>query len=176
MNGAMSRELGRAIVRLVLISRWAMAPLILGLIGALALLVFSFLRDLWTFAFQLNSMSQTELILNVLTFIDLALIGGLLVIVIQSGYESFVEKIDRSASPDSPDWMTGISFGGLKLKLFASLMAITGVTLLKAIMKLEISVSETQVRWLAAATVIFIIAYGALALTDRLALRGDDNH
>ncbi|WP_374545952.1 YqhA family protein [Rhodoblastus sp.] len=176
MDGNLSRESDRIIVRLVLSSRWAMAPLIVGLIGALALLVISFLTELWGFAIRLAGMSQTEVILNVLTLIDLTLIGGLLVIVIQSGYENFVEKINRGAAPDSPEWMTRISFGGLKLKLFASLMAITAITLLKAIMKLELSVSETQVRWLAAATAIFIVAYAVLAFTDRFTQHGRGDH
>ncbi|SHO61183.1 TIGR00645 family protein [Pseudoxanthobacter soli DSM 19599] len=159
----------RLIVGLVLASRWAMMPLFLGLIVGLGLLVVAFFIQLWQFAAGLFGMNGTEVIMGILTLMDLALVGGLLVIVIQSGYENFVEKIDRTGAPDSPAWMTRISFSGLKLKLFASLMAITAITLLKALMRLEIAVSETQVKWLVVASVIFIIAYAVLAVTDRLA-------
>ncbi len=161
--------LSRLIVGLVLASRWAMVPLFLGLIVGLGLLVVAFFIQLWQFAASLFSMNGTEVIMGVLTLMDLALVGGLLVIVIQSGYENFVEKIDRKGAPESPAWMTSISFSGLKLKLFASLMAITAITLLKALMRLEIAVSETQVKWLVVASVIFIIAYAVLAVTDRFA-------
>lgn len=161
------------IVRAVVLSRWAMVPLFLGLVVALGLLVIAFAIQLWTFAASLLAMNETEVIMGILTLIDLALVGGLLVIIIASGYENFVERIDRNDAPDSPAWMTRISFSGLKLKLFASLMAITGITLLKGLMRLEVNVSEAQVRWLVVANVIFVAAYAVLALTDRFG-HGED--
>lgn len=164
-----SGRLGPFIVRLVLLSRWAMVPLFIGLAIGLLLLVVAFLMRLWNFALQLASFTDTAVIMELLTLIDLVLIGGLMVIVIQSGYENFVEKIDRREAPDSPAWMTRISFSGLKLKLFASLMAISAITLLKALMRLELDVSATQVRWLMAASVLFLAAYAVLAFTDRFA-------
>lgn len=159
--------MNRIAMRLVVLSRWAMVPLFLGLIIALALLVVGFALKTAYLAAGIFAMSETELIIGILSLIDLALIGGLLVIVISSGYENFVEKIDRRDAVGWPTWMTRISFSGLKQKLFASLMAIAGITLLKALMRLEIDVSETQVKWLVVANVIFVVAYGVLALTDR---------
>lgn len=155
------------IIRLVVLSRWAMAPLFVGLLGGLILLVVAFFRELWTFAISLPGLTETQVIMGLLTLIDLALVGGLIVVVISSGYENFVEKIDRADAPASPAWMMRISFSGLKLKLFASLMAICGITLLKGLMRLESDVSETQVKWLVVANVIFVAAYGVLAVTDR---------
>jgi len=165
----------KLIVRLIVLSRWAMLPLFVGLVAVLGLLVVAFLIELWQFAIRIAAISDTELIMRILSLIDLALVGGLLVIIISSGYENFVEKIDREDAPEAPEWMTRISFSALKLKLFASLMAITGITLLKALMRLEVDVSETQVRWLVVANVIFAVAYAVLAFTDRLT-RGEDGH
>lgn len=164
----------KVIVQLVVLSRWAMVPLFMGLVVALGLLVAAFLLELWRFAVAFWFMTETQVIMGLLTLIDLALVGGLLVIVISSGYENFVEKIDRADAPQSPAWMTRISFSGLKLKLFASLMAITAITLLKALMRLETDVSETQVKWLVVANVIFVAAYAVLALTDRFHYREDE--
>lgn len=164
----------KVIVQLVVLSRWAMVPLFMGLVVALGLLVAAFLLELWRFAGAFWFMTETQVIMGLLTLIDLALVGGLLVIVISSGYENFVEKIDRADAPQSPAWMTRISFSGLKLKLFASLMAITAITLLKALMRLETDVSETQVKWLVVANVIFVAAYAVLALTDRFHYREDE--
>ncbi|MDQ0511111.1 YqhA family protein [Ancylobacter amanitiformis] len=170
-----SGSLARLIVRVVLVSRWAMVPLFVGLAIGLVLLVIAFALRLWSFALQITTMSETAVIMELLTLLDLVLVGGLIVIVIQSGYENFVEKIDRRHAPDSPAWMTRISFSGLKLKLFASLMSIAAITLLKALMRLELDVSETQVRWLMAASVIFLAAYAVLAFTDRYTHSGDDD-
>lgn len=156
-------------IRLVVLSRWAMAPLFVGLFAGLLLLVAAYFRELWVFAVSLPTATETQIIMGLLTLIDLVLVGGLIVIVIASGYENFVEKIDRADAPASPEWMTRISFSGLKMKLFASLMAICAITLLKALMRLETDVSEVQVRWLVIANVIFVCAYGVLALTDRFA-------
>ncbi|MDQ0301935.1 YqhA family protein [Ancylobacter polymorphus] len=172
MAAEMSGWPGRVIVRIVLLSRWAMVPLFLGLAFALVLLVVAFAARLWAFALQIFSLSETAVIMELLNLIDLVLVGGLMVIVIQSGYENFVEQIDRRQAPESPAWMMRISFFELKLKLFASLMAISGITLLKALMRLETDVSETQVRWLMAASVLFLAAYAVLAFTERFAGSG----
>ena len=154
--------------RVVVLCRWAMAPLFVGLALALGLLVFTFLRDLWYLTSHLTHISDTQLIMGLLTLIDLILVGGLMVVVILSGFENFVERIERVGTDNWPEWTTRISFSGLKLKLFASLMAISGITLLKALMKLEESTSEAQVKWLVVANIIFIAGYAVLALTDRL--------
>ncbi|MFH3479666.1 YqhA family protein [Xanthobacter variabilis] len=154
------------ISRLVVLCRYALVPLFLGLTFALVLVVASFFMQLWAFAWRLASASETEVLMGLLSLIDLTLVGGLLVIIICSGYENFVGQIDRRHAEGWPGWMRRVSFSGLKQKLFASMMAIAGITLLKALMKLEISVSEAQVKWLALANVIFICGYAVLALTD----------
>lgn len=156
----------KSIVRLVVLSRLAMVPLFLGLIFALLLLVVWFFMELWRFTVQLPWATQTEVLVGLLALIDLTLIGSLLVVVVFSGYENFVAQINRTRSADWPAWMAQITFSGLKQKLFASMMAISGVTLLKAMMKLETSVSEAQLRWLVIANVIFVLSYAVLAVTD----------
>jgi len=155
------------VTRIVVLSRLAMIPLIIGLVFALMLLVAAFFVGLWRFAIDIFSASETEIIVSVLSLIDLTLIASLLIVVVFSGYANFVSKIDHAAFAAWPQWMTKITFSNLKQKLFASMIAITGVTLLKALMKLESSVSETQIRWLAIAHVIFVGSYVALAAMDR---------
>ncbi|MGE4371504.1 MAG: YqhA family protein [Xanthobacter sp.] len=152
-----------------------MVPLFVGLLGALMLLMVSFFIQLWDFATHVTVMSETAVIMKVLTLLDMALLGGLIVIVVSSGYENFVEKLDHDAAEDWPDWMAHISFPGLKLKLFATLMAITAIAMLKGLMRLEIDVSATQVRWLVVANVVFAICYAVLALADRFGA-GRNNH
>lgn len=164
------------ITRMIVVSRYAMVPLLMGLIFALFLLVISFFVELWSFLTHFLWASETEILVKLLALIDLTLIGSLIVIVVFSGYENFVERIDRPGSDVWPAWMTKVTFSGLKQKLFASMMAICGVTLLKALMKLETSVSETQIKWLVIANLIFVLSYAVLTLTDYFVSRGHDSH
>ena len=157
---------GAMIARLVMLSRWLLAPLFLGLILALLVLVVAFFLGLWRLVVSLPTARDPEILVGLLTLIDYTLIGGLITIIIYSGHENFIEKLQRERSVAWPEWMSRVSFSGMKLKLFGSMMAISGITLLKALMKLEISVSEAQVRWLVVANVIFVIAYGVIAVVD----------
>jgi len=75
-------------------SRWLMAPMYLGLIVSLAMLVTVFIRELIHYAPQAFTMTSEQVILVVLTLIDLSLAGNLLLIVLFSGYENFVSKLD----------------------------------------------------------------------------------
>jgi uncharacterized protein (TIGR00645 family) len=163
------------IARMVVLSRFVMVPLLAGLAFALVLLCVAFYIKLWHLLTHLLSASDVEIAVGLLGLIDLTLIGSLMVIVVLSGYENFVEKVDPVGTGAYPGWMTKVSFPRLKQTLFASMMAISGVTLLKALMELEISVSEIQVRWLVIANIIFMLSYAVLTITDHFAGGHDDD-
>ncbi|MCC7276124.1 MAG: YqhA family protein, partial [Alphaproteobacteria bacterium] len=93
-------------------SRWLLAPLYLGLVGGLAVLTTKFLQELAAFVPRALSASQNDVILALLSLIDLALVANLVLMVILSGYENFVSKIDVRDHPDRPDWMGKLDFGG----------------------------------------------------------------
>jgi len=97
---------------------------ILGLVIALAVLLLKFLRMLWEFILHAPGARSSETILDALSLIDVTLVGNLILIVVFSGYENFVSKIDPRGHPDWPDWMTKVDFGGLKQKLLASIVAV----------------------------------------------------
>ena len=162
------------VARLVVLSRFVMVPLLAGLAFALLLLSAAFFLQLWHLATHLLSASDAEILVGLLRLIDLTLVGSLMVIVLLSGYENFVEKIDPVGTGSYPDWMTKVSFPRLKQTLFASMMAISGVALLKALIELELSVSETQVKWLVVANLIFVLSYAVLTVTDHFSGHDDD--
>jgi len=121
-------------------SRWLMAPFYVGLLAALAALVVVFFQELvheiphlWS---ATDPMHAEDAILLALALIDLSLAGNLVLIVIFSGYENFVSKIDVGDHVDRPEWMGTVDFSGLKLKLIASIVAISGIALLKAFLEL----------------------------------------
>jgi uncharacterized protein (TIGR00645 family) len=100
-------------------SRWLMAPMYLGLVVALAMMSVIFVKELAYYIPKTLEMTAEEMILAVLTLIDLTLAANLLLIVLFSGYENFVSKFDFDAGADRPDWMGKVDFGGLKMKLIA---------------------------------------------------------
>jgi len=167
-SGPVERWLERGIFQ----SRWLMAPFYVGLIGSLFVLLYTFVREFFHFVVQATTANEAEVILGVLALIDLSLAANLVLIVIFSGYENFVSKIDPEGHPDWPEWMTQIDFAGLKQKLFASIVAISAIQVLKAYMNLEKSLNEKTLPWLVGIHVVFVISGLILAWTDRL---GDES-
>ena len=111
--------------------------------------------------------SESDVILGVLSLIDLTLTGSLIIIVIFSGYENFVSKIDESAHRDWPEWMGKIDFTGLKLKLLSSIVAISAIQLLKSFMNVR-NMSDRDLMWLVIIHVVFVGSGILLALTDKI--------
>ncbi|MBB3773139.1 uncharacterized protein (TIGR00645 family) [Angulomicrobium tetraedrale] len=158
----------RLIERFIFISRWIMAPFYIGLVIALLVLLFKFGAELFHFVTHSPQFDESDTILGILSLIDLAFTGSLVIIVIFSGYENFVSKIDATGHSDWPEWMTKVDFAGLKQKLLASIVAISAIALLKAFMNLDRGVDEKQLMWLVIIHVVFVLSGVVLAWTDRL--------
>lgn len=155
----------RLIERGLFASRWLMAPMYVGLVGALLILLWTFLMELVRFAGALPELTVDDAVLGVLALIDLSLAGNLLLIVIFSGYENFVSKIDVGEHRDRPQWMGTVDFSGLKLKLIASIVAISGIHLLKSFMNIH-SVTKEDLFWLVTIHMAFVVSGVLLALMD----------
>ena len=159
--------------QLLYASRWLMAPMYLGLVVGLGMLVAIFLRDLAYYAPQLFTMKSEQVILVALTLIDLTLAANLVVIVMFSGYENFVSKFDLDNDADKPGWMGKVDFGGLKMKLIASIVAISGIHLLKRFMEISdidhaSAFGETELKWLVIIHLTFVVSGVLMALMDWL--------
>ena len=158
--------LERAVETIIYGSRWLMAPVYLGLIAALAILIITFFRELYLQAPLILEMDETDIILLVLTLVDLSLAGNLVLIILFTGYESFVSKIELAHKDrDRPDWMGTLDFSGLKIKLIASIVAISGIHLLKIFMNLG-NYTEEQLRWYVIIHLTFIFSGVAVAAMD----------
>jgi uncharacterized protein (TIGR00645 family) len=164
----------RLLERLISQSRWMMAPFYLGLLASLFVLMFTFLRELWLFLQSVLGATEADVILGVLALIDLSLAANLVLIVVFSGYENFVSKIDPEGHPDWPEWMTKIDFSGLKQKLMASIVAISAIQVLKAFMNIDKSFDERQLMWLVVIHLVFVISGLLLAWTDLIGDRGKE--
>jgi uncharacterized protein (TIGR00645 family) len=150
-------------------SRWLLAPFYLGLVVSLVLLFIHFLEQLAGFIVKIHLASESDVILGVLSLVDLVLVGNLLLIVIFSGYENFVSRME-TGSHDRPDWMTKVDFGGLKQKLMSSIVAISAIQVLKAFMNVG-NFDNTKLGWLAGIHGLFLVSMLVVALSDRIGER-----
>jgi uncharacterized protein (TIGR00645 family) len=157
----------RIIETLIVTSRWLMAPFYLGLIVALGVLLFKFVAVLVEFVTHAVGSSESDIILGALGLVDLALTGSLILIVVYSGYENFVSKIEAVDHPDWPDWMTKVDFTALKQKLLASIVAISAIQVLKAFMNIDKYGDNTKLAWLVGIHMVFVLSTLLLAIADR---------
>jgi len=154
-------------------SRWLMAPMYVGLSIALGMLTVIFVKELVYYIPQILELTADKMILVVLTLIDLTLAANLLLIVLFSGYENFVSKFDFDAGQDRPDWMGKVDFSGLKMKLIASIVAISGIHLLKRFMEIgdldtATTYGVTELFWLVTIHLTFVVSGVLMALMDYL--------
>jgi uncharacterized protein (TIGR00645 family) len=151
-------------------SRWLVAPFYIGLVFALLILLVSFMNELCHYLVNLSELTPNRAILATLSLIDLSLAANLLLIVIFSGYENFVSKLDLGNHVDRPEWMGTVDFSALKLKLVASMVAISGIHLLKVFMDVD-EIPERQTYWMITIHMVFVISGVLLALTDFIAAK-----
>ena len=153
-------------------ARWLLAPLYIGLVGALALLLWRYGLEFVSLAKHINSPDAHDFTLDLLGLLDLVLLGNLVLIVLFAGYENFVSKIEiAEGSTDRPSWMGTIDFSGLKLKLIGSLVALSVIELLKDFIELSRlehgDVSQGTV-WRIIIHLTFVVTGVLFAVMDRL--------
>ena len=165
------RQTERLIEAIIFASRWILAPFYLGLTLALFVLLIKFMFELVHIAEMAFTATESQVILGLLALVDLSLTGSLVIIVIFSGYENFVSKIDHSRHRDWPEWMGTIDFTALKIKLLGSIVAISAIQLLKQFMSIA-TVSDRDLFWLVTIHVVFVVSSVLLALSDRISAGG----
>jgi len=153
-------------------SRWLMAPFYLGLVVSLVVLLFKFVLLLIEFVLHAPGAKESDIILGVLSLIDVSLTGNLILIVVFSGYENFVSRIDPRGHPDWPEWMTKVDFAGLKQKLLASIVAISAIQVLKAFMNIDATFDAQKLGWLAGIHLVFVVSTLLIVWSDRLGGHG----
>jgi uncharacterized protein (TIGR00645 family) len=161
----------RNLERLLFSSRWLLAPFYVGLVVALFMLLLKFAQELLHYVLSVVGATEADIIVGALSLVDLTLTGSLLVIVIFSGYENFVSRIDAEEHKDWPEWMSKIDFTGLKLKLMSSIVAISAIQLLKVFMNVK-SISDRDLMWYVVIHLVFVGSGLILALSDRVSEGG----
>lgn len=158
-----------AIERILFATRWVLAPFYLGMALALVAILVVFVRELAQELAHLTAMDAEQVILLALSLIDLSLAGNLLLIVMLAGYENFVSKIHNDQHEDRPSWMGTVDFSNLKIKLIASIVAISAVALLRAFLQLGDATQPsdpTRLRWMVSIHLTFVVSGLLLAGMD----------
>ena len=164
-------QISNAIESILFRARFLLAPLYLGLVGALILLTYRFLIEFYHIAVHNGEATPQSFTLELLALLDLTLLANLILMVIFAGYENFVSRIDvATESKDRPHWMGTIDFSGLKIKLIGSLVAISVIELLKDFIELsgEAEVGEGTI-WRVIIHLTFVLSGVLFALMDWIA-------
>ena len=148
-------------------SRWLLAPIYLGLSLGLLVLGLKFFQEIVHVFPTIFSMAEADLVLTLLSLIDMALVGGLLVMVMLSGYENFVSSIDIDENAEKLSWLGKMDAGSLKQKVAASIVAISSIHLLKIFMNAQ-SVTNDKLQWYVIIHLTFVVSAIGMAYVDRL--------
>ena len=160
------RSLEKPIELFLYRSRWALVPIYAGLALLLVFMTVVFISDLVELVPQLLQLSEKDAILTALSLIDLALISSLIVMVVISGYENFVSRLDLDQTDERLAWVGKLDAGTLKLKVASSIVAISSIHLLKAFMNAE-QIANDKLLWLVVIHLTFVVSALVMAFIEK---------
>lgn len=148
-------------------SRWLLAPIYLGLSLAVLALAIKFFQELIHLLLHVTALKEADMILVVLGMIDLAMVGGLLVMVMMSGYENFVSQLDIGENEEKLSWLGKMDSSSLKAKIAASIVAISSIHLLKVFMAAQTTPND-KLRWYVVIHLTFVASAFAMGVLDSI--------
>jgi uncharacterized protein (TIGR00645 family) len=148
-------------------ARWLLAPVYVGLSLALLALVIKFFQEIIHLIPILFSITETDLILVILSLVDMSLVGGLLVMVMFSSYENFVSRIDIEDGKEKLGWLGKVDSGTLKNKVAASIVAISSIHLLKVFMNAD-NINNDKLFWYVVVHLTFVISAFLMGYLDKI--------
>ena len=159
----------------IFMSRWLQVPLYLGLIVAQGVYVVLFLKEVWHLVTHSMTFDETNVMLVVLSLIDVVMISNLLIMVIVGGYETFVSRLGVEGHPDEPEWLDHVNAGVLKVKLSMALISISSIHLLKTFINPD-QHTQHAVMWQVIIHVAFLVSALVMAFVDRLTTHTHPEH
>lgn len=148
-------------------ARWLLAPIYFGLSLALLALALKFFQEIFHLLPTVFERSESDLILVLLGLVDMALVGGLLVMVMISGYENFVSQLDIDEGKEKLNWLGKMDSASLKMKVAASIVAISSIHLLKVFMDAK-NIDPVHLKWYVILHITFVLSAFAMGYLDKL--------
>jgi len=162
------KKIENSLEMLVFASRWVQAPMYLGLIVASVLYAYKFLVELIHISVHIHTITEAQLMMGILTLVDIVMVGNLLVMVVIGGYATFVSRLSSiEHHEDRPDWLDHVDAGTLKIKMAGALVGISGIHLLKAFIEIS-DKSHTDVMWQVIIHGVFLFSAVMLAWTEKI--------
>lgn len=160
----------RLIERTLIAARWLLAPLYLGLALLLVLFIVQFFQSLWHATLGVIGTTHTELIIDALSMVDLALVASLIEIVMLSGYVNFISRLDLESVSVQLGWLAKLDAGSVKVKIAVAIVVISAIDLLQAFLEIE-DIANDKLLWRVIVHLTFVVSALALACLDRLTAR-----
>ena len=149
-------------------ARWILAPLFLGLSLALLALALKFFQEVWHVLPHVFELSESDLILSLLSMVDMGLVGGLIVMVMYSSYENFVSRLDLDEKDSERlGWLGKMDAGSLKNKVAASFVAISSIHLLRIFMNIS-TIENDKLLWYVIVHLTFVLSALVMCWIDLL--------
>ncbi len=167
------KKVETALEHFIFASRWVLVPFYIGLVAAMGLLLIKFGKAFILLLPMMFEGESSAILLGILSLVDITLVANLLLIIIFAGYENFVSKIDTGSNEDRPEWMGHVGFSDLKLKLIGSIVAISGIELLKYFINIKEVLGSPngndQLAWVVGIHLTLVFSGVMFALMDRIA-------
>ncbi len=167
--------LEKSFERIMYASRWLLAPIYIGLSIGLLLLAIKFFQEVFHIFPHVLDTKETDLVLFILSMVDIALVGGLIVMVMFSGYENFVSQLNIDENAEKLSWLGKLDSGSLKQKVAASIVAISSIHLLQKFMNISSEqllekndFQETQLMWYVIIHLTFVLSALGMAWVDKI--------
>ena len=149
-------------------ARWILAPLFLGLSLALLALALKFFQEVWHVLPHVFELSESDLILSLLSMVDMGLVGGLIVMVMYSSYENFVSRLDLDEKDSERlGWLGKMDAGSLKNKVAASIVASSSIHLLRIFMNIS-TIENDKLLWYVIVHLTFVLSALVMCWIDLL--------
>jgi uncharacterized protein (TIGR00645 family) len=147
-------------------SRWLLLPFYAGLVLSLIALLVQFGRELFHLLTEMTVLTDAETTILVLSLIDVVLTANLVLMVVLSGYENSISKLDLKGA-DRPSWLGKLDASGLKQKVFGSIVAISAIQLLRVFMQVG-KADDRDLWWSSGIHMVFVVSAILLSLSDRI--------
>ena len=162
-----STQMEATIERVILASRWVLIVFYFGLAFALVMYAMSFVYKCVKLVMNIFTLTDNEVILAMLALIDACLVASLMVMVMLTGYENYVSRLDRAEGELT--WLGKIDTGSLKVKIASSIVAISSIHLLQVFLNAE-HYDNMKIMWATLIHLAFVLSAFSLAVVDRIAV------
>lgn len=157
----------QVIERLMYASRWILAPIYAGMSLILLALFIKFFEELYHFLPHIFEISETDFILTLLTLIDLTLVGSLVVLIMFSGYENFVSRLDIESTTEKLEWLGTHDYASMKIKVASSIVAISSIHLLKVFMNINATAND-KLLWYVVIHLALVVSALLMGYLDKI--------